>query len=427
MTPLTVSRRGFIRTVTGGVVGGAVLYAFPPDARAKYILALDQAVDGEDESFWEFVRTQFPLSHDITYLNNGTIGVSPFVVIDAIRTEMEDVDRTGRYGGWEAARPKLAALVNASEGEIALTHNVTEGICVVAAGLPLKAGDEVILTDQEHAGNAIPWLARARRDNIVIRYFSPAPQAALTLERINALITPRTRVIAVPHITCTTGHVLPGKAISRLGKDKGIWVMLDAAHTPGMMNVDVKDLGCDFFASCGHKWLLGPKGTGFLYVRKEMVEVLEPHWVGGGVDAGWDVRKGTLTLRPDAHRFDFATQSSALYVGLGAAVDFIHHLGQENVSRRGRALAGRLRSRLAELGDRIEILTPSEEGGYGSVLGFRLKNYPFDKLQQMLAEKHHIITRAVPENGLNSNRLSTHVYNTPAEVDRVADIIRSVA
>jgi selenocysteine lyase/cysteine desulfurase len=427
MKPLAVSRRGFIRTVTGGVVGGAVLYAFPEDARAKYILALDQPVDGEDEAFWDFVRTQFPLSRDITYLNNGTMGVSPFVVIDAVRAEMEEVDRLGRYGGWEAARPKLATLVNATVEEIALTHNVTEGICIVAGGLPLKAGDEVILTDQEHAGNAIPWLARARRDSIVIRYFSPAPEAAVTLERINALINPRTRVIAVPHITCTTGQVLPGAAISRLGRDKGIWVMLDAAHTPGMMPVDVRSLGCDFLASCGHKWLLGPKGTGFLYVRRELAEVLEPRWVGGGVDTDWDLRKGTLTYRPDAHRFDFATQSSALYVGLGAAVDFIHHLGEENISRRGRALARRLRSHMELLGDRVEILTPSEEGGYGSVLGFRLKNYPFDRLQQMLLEKHHIVTRAVPENGLNSNRLSMHCYNTPAEVDRVAGIIRTVA
>jgi selenocysteine lyase/cysteine desulfurase len=427
MTSPAVSRRGFIRTVTGGVVGGAVLYAFPEGARAKYILALEESVDGEDEAFWDFVRTQFPLTHDVTYLNNGTMGVSPFVVIDAVRAEMEEVDRQGRYGGWEAARPKLAALVNATVEEISLTHNVTEGICVVAGGLPLKSGDEVILTDQEHAGNAIPWLARARRDHIVIRYFSPARDAAGTLERISALITPRTRVIAVPHITCTTGQVLPGAAISRLGRDRGIWVMLDAAHTPGMMPLDVRALGCDFLASCGHKWLLGPKGTGFLYVRRELVEILEPHWVGGGVDAGWDVRKGTLTLRADAHRFDFGTQSSALYVGLGAAVDFMHHLGMENVSRRGRTLANRLRAHLAGLGDRVEILTPSEEGGYGSVLGFRVKNYPFDKLQQMLFEKHHIITRAVGENGLNSNRLSMHCYNTPAEVDRVADIIRSVA
>ena len=427
MAGVHVSRRTFIRTVTGGMVGGAMLYAFPPDARAKYILALDETVDPADESFWGFVRGQFPLSRDVTYLNNGTMGPSPYVVIDAVKSEMEEVDRLGRYGGWDAARPKLAAFVNAAEEEIALTHNVTEGICIVAAGLPLRAGDEVILTDQEHAGNAIPWLARARRDAIVIRYFSPAPTAAGTLERISALINSRTRVIAVPHVTCTTGHVLPGAAISALGREKGIWVMLDAAHTAGMMPLDVKALGCDFLASCGYKWLLGPKGTGFLYVRKEMVEVLEPHWVGGGVDTAWDVRKGTLTLRTDARRFDFATQSSALYVGLGAAIDFLHHLGIENVARRGRSLAGRLRSRLQELGDRVEILTPSEEGGYGSVLGFRLKHYPFDRLQQLLLEKHGIVTRAVPENGLNSNRLSTHCYNTPAEVDRVADIIRSVA
>ena len=185
--------------------------------------------------------------------------------------------------------------------------------------------------------------------------------------------------------------------------------------------------GCDFFAGCGHKWMMGPKGTGFLYVRKDVEDIVEPYWVGAGVDKGWDIRKGTLEYKGEAHKFDFATQSSPLYIGLGAAVDFLYHLGMENVAARGQGLALHLRSELEKLGDRVEILTPSEDGGYGSVLGFRLKNYPFDKLQQMLLEKHKIITRMVPENGVNCNRISTHIYNSFAEVDRLLEVIRSVA
>jgi selenocysteine lyase/cysteine desulfurase len=234
-------------------------------------------------------------------------------------------------------------------------------------------------------------------------------------------------VIAVPHITCTTGQVLPGKEISRLGHDKGLWVMLDAAHTPGMLPCDVHDLECDFFASCGHKWMMGPKGTGFLYVRKDRVGDLEPFWVGGGSDSGWDVRKGAVTYRDDAHRFDFASQSAALYAGLGAAVDFLTGIGMENVSRRGMVLAGMLRTELGNLGDRIEFLTPDEPGSYGSILGFRLRSYPFDKLQPFLLEKHRIVTRMVPENGVNCNRISTHIYNSEDEVRRVAEVIASVA
>ncbi len=412
------TRRTFIQTVTGGAVGGALLYSFPPDARARYILASDLPVASDDEHFWTVVRAQFPLKTDLTFLNNGTMGPSPYVVIDALTNELQSVERSARYGGWEDVRPKIAQFIHAAAEEISLTHNVTEGINIVASGLPLKRGDEVIMTDHEHAGNAVPWLARARRDGIVIRTFTPALHAAETLERINALINPKTRAIAVPHISCTIGQVLPAKEICTLGHDKGLWVMFDGAHTPGMLPLDVHDMGCAFFATCGHKWMMGPKGTGFLYVRKELVETLEPVWVGAGVDTGWDVRTGTLAFRTDAHKFDFGTQSSPLFVGLGAAIDFLHHLGIQNITSRNQALAGHLRNGLKSLGDRVEILTPDEPGGYGSLVAFRPHRIEFDKLHKALLEQHHIVTRPVAENGINCNRISTHIYNSFTDVDR---------
>lgn len=427
MTESSISRRNFIRTVAGGTFGGMMLYAFPSEARAKYVVGHDEMIAADDEAFWGIVRSQFPLQHEPLYLNNGTMGPSPYVVIDSVVSEMQLVDRTGRYGGWDEVRPKVAAFINAGADEISMTHNVTEGINVVASGIPLTRSDEVIVTDHEHAGNALPWLARAKRDGITLRTFTPALTAAGTLERISALINRRTRGIAVPHITCTTGTVLPAREIATLAHDKGLWVMLDAAHTPGMLALDVKELGCDFLATCGHKWMMGPKGTGFLYVRREMIPSLIPIWVGGGSDAGWDVRKGTMEYRSDAHRYDFASQSAALHVGLGAAIDFLAQIGMENVTRRGKTLSRKLRSALDELGGKVEILTPEEEGGYGSILGFRLKNCPFDKLHKLLLEQHKIITRSVAENGINCNRVSTHIYNTPGEVERLIEVIRSVA
>ena len=422
-----MSRRGFIRTFAGGTLGGALLYAFPEDARAKYIISNDEVVPPDDEHFWNVVRDQFPLKKTPVFLNNGTIGPSPYVVIDAVKAEMEEVERNARYGGWDNVRPKVARFINAHDDEISLTHNVTEGINVVACGLPLKRGDEVILTNHEHAGNAIPWLARARRDGIVVKPVQLAPTAAETLNRIDALVTNRTRVIAVPHVTCTIGQVLPAKEIAKLGHDKGLWVFFDGAHTPGMMPLDVKDIGCDFFATCGHKWMMGPKGTGFLYVRNEMQEILEPCWAGALSDAGWDLQKGTLEYRRDAHKYDFGTQNSALYVGLGAAIDFLYHIGMENIAQRDRALAGHLRDELKKLGDKVEILTPEEEGGCAAVLGFRLKAMAYDKLQAFLIEKHGIVTRMVPENGVNCNRISTHIYNNHDEINRVVEAIRAVA
>lgn len=421
------SRRAFLQRVAGGALGGLLLTSLPEGAEGAPLPDPMPEAPPEDEAFWAVVRQQFPLQATPLYMNNGTLGPSPYVVQNAIRAETELVDRTGKYGGWDEVRPAVAEFIGASAEEISLTHNVTEGINVVACGLPLKRGDEVILTDHEHAGNALPWLARARRDGIVIRTLPLAMEAAETLNRLNDLITSRTRVIAVPHVTCTTGQVLPGKEIASLGHDRGLWVMLDAAHTPGMLPLDVRMLGCDFLASCGHKWLMGPKGTGFLYVRKEMLETLEPVWVGGGSDAGWDVKRGTFSFRADAHRFDFGSQSSALFAGLGAAMAFLRQLGVEQVSRRAGYLAGLVRAELESLGARATVLTPGEAGGHAAIIGFRLARVPFDTLQALLRDTHGIITRMVPENGVNCNRVSTHIYNSPDDVRRLAAAIRSVA
>ncbi len=419
------SRRNFVALVSAGTIGG--LIATPVHGEAKNHFAHPDPVSPDDEHFWSVVRSQFSLKYEPLFLNNGTVGPSPRVVQDALRKETEEIDRSARYGGWEDARIRIARFVHCASTEISLTHNVTEGINVIACGLPLRRGDEVILTNHEHAGNAVPWLARARRDGIVVKVLELPGTHADILNRLNDLIGKRTRVIAVPHITCTIGQVLPGNEISRLGHDKGLWVMLDLAHTPGMMPVDVKNLECDFFATCGHKWMMGPKGTGFLYVKEEVQQIVEPYWTGALADAGWDLRQGTLEYRKDAHRFDFGTQNAALYVGLSASMDFLDGIGMENVASRDQALALHLRRELESLGDKAEILTPSEKGGYGSVLGFRLKNMAYDKLQQMLLEKHKIVTRMVPENGVNCNRISTHIYNNHDEVARVAEAIKAVA
>jgi L-cysteine/cystine lyase len=386
------SRRNFIRTFGGGVLGGAMLYAFPRDVRAKYIISHEEEIPPGDEHFWDLVRSQFPLRREPLYLNNGTMGPSPYVVIDATVRELQEIDRTGRYGGWEDLRPKIARFIKAEEKEIALTHNVTEGINIVAC----------VVT------------------------FTPASTAAETLNRLSARIGPRTRVIAVPHITCTTGHVLPAREISRLGREKGIRVMIDAAHTPGMLPLDVRDMGCDFLATCGHKWMLGPKGTGFLYIREEMLDVLEPYWTGGGAETGWDVKTGSLEFKKDAGRFDFASQNAAIAVGLGAAVDFLYHIGMENVARRGRLLAERLRAGLEELDGKTDILTPAEVGSYGSILSFRRQSVPYDRLYRILREEYGMITRSVPENGVNCNRISTHIYNSPSDVDRLIEALAAI-
>jgi cysteine desulfurase / selenocysteine lyase len=426
---MNTTRRNFIKQVTGGMIGSWTLLSVPETSHARYIIAEDKTIEPNDESFWRVIRDQFPLSRERIYLNNGTIGPSPYVVIENIRRAMDDLDISGEYAGWDVARPRIASFTNVDESEISLTHNVTEGINIVAWGLPLKNGDEVIMTTHEHVGNALPWLNRAKYDGIIIRALKPRPTADENLNEINRLISKKTRVIAIPHITCTIGQVFPVREIAKLGHDKGLWVFFDGAHGPGMTNLNLRDIDCDFYATCCHKWMCGPKGTGFLYVKKELLDILQARWVGGGSDTGWD-----LTVDPPvfkgyvqtAHRYDYGTQNAASYKGIGAAIDFFHHIGIDNIVKRGRALAGHLQEGLLKLGDKVEMLTPTEERSRGSIIGFRLKNIAYDKFGEHATKKGFRI-RLVGEGNLNSIRISTHLYNNFEEVEKFIEAVREVA
>ena len=278
------NRRNFIRSAS--VIAALSLQEMGAMAASRQLNNKGKPIGPDDENYLKNVRQMFPLSKDVAYMNNGTMGPSPYPVIEAVRDGMMEGDMHGVYGGWEATEARIAGFVGADEDEIALTHNVTDGINIACWGFPLKRGDEVIMTTHEHVGSAFPWLNRRKLDGIVIKTFDPAPTADETLNRIEDLVTKKTRVIAVPHIPCTQGQVLPVKEISRMGRERDIFVFIDGAHGPGMLPLDLHDIDCDAYASCSHKWMLGPKGTGFLYVKKEMQPVIQAYFVGAGSDDG---------------------------------------------------------------------------------------------------------------------------------------------
>jgi len=324
---------------------------------------------------------------------------------------------------------KIAKFVGADDNEITLTHNVTDGINIVCWGVPLQKGDEVILTTHEHVGNAAPWLNRAKLHGIVIRKYVPAATADETLNRIAALINKNTKAIATPHIPCTQGQVLPVKEICQLAKDKGLFSLIDGAHGPGMMPLDLHDIGCDTYASCSHKWMLGPKGTGFLYVRDGFRDTVQDYYSGGGTgDDKWDIMTDPVTLggyAPSGHRFFGGTQANALYTGVNASIDFINSIGIENIHNRIKYLGKYTQDRLLEM-DKVELLTPTEERSRCAVNGFRIRGVDYHKFfDTCAAEKVRI--RAVPEDGLNCLRVSTHIYNNKAEVDKLMDLIKKSA
>jgi L-cysteine/cystine lyase len=426
---MSSTRKNFIKQVSAATLAGVSLQGLAKSSHIQQITAFDKTIAHDDESYWQTVRQLFPLTKDLAYLNNGTMGPSPYPVIEAMRRAMMDCDQLGNYGGWEATATKLAKFVKVNDDEIALTHNVTEGINIACWGLPLKKGDEVIMTTHEHVGGAFPWLNRRKLHGIVIKTFTPASTASETLNLISSLINKKTRAIVVPHIPCTQGQILPAKEICKLAKDKGLYSIIDGAHGAGMMPLNLHDMGCDVYASCCHKWMLGPKGTGFLYVRKDFQDTLQPYFVGGGSDnAKWNMMAAVPEMgdyAPSAHRYYGATQSIGLYKGVEASIDFIETIGQENIYNRIKALGKYAQDQLLQHADKLDVITPTEEQSRCSIIGFKMKTVEYMKFYNTCAE-NKVRIRAVHENGLDSLRVSTHIYNTTNDVDKLIDLIKKI-
>lgn len=408
------SRRNFIQK-TALIAGALALGQYKANA-----LSALPIVDHDDEDYWKLVRAQFPLSPKKIYLNNGTQGVSPFTVINEVQQDMLEVDTQGKYGGGdEAAIKALAQFLNTKESEISLTHNVTEGVNIVCWGLALKAGDEVIITNNEHVGHASPWLNRWKLSGVELVVISLGKTAEETLQHIQKAITKKTKLISVPHIPCTIGQVLPVKEICSLAKQKNIMTFLDGAHPPGMLQLDLKDIGCDFYAGCCHKWMLGPKGTGFLYVSEGKRNAVQAYYGGAGVDTGWDLLSQPKEFKgysANGHRYFYGTQNASLYKGIVKAIEFQQQIGRDRIEKRVKYLANYLQENLIKLSPDIEMLTPIEDISKAAQIAFKVKNKEVQKLQSQCSEKQ-IVTRFVAENNINCLRISTHIYNNTRELD----------
>ena len=336
-------RRGFLSSF-GAVAAGIAL----PNPKALQEITHQappplpdsSLYEQDEEAYWTALRKQFLIPEDEVYLNNGTVGSSPMPVLHAIMQCYHDSERLAQnnpedypiwgYAAWNEFRDPMAKFIGCNRDEIALLRNATEANSYIANGVDLKAGDEVLITDQEHPGGEHPWNLRAKRYGIMVRKITlpkPVPNAAAVLNLFNDAITPRTRVIFFSHITTVTGVVLPAKEICALARSKGILSAVDGAHVPGMMKLDVHDLGCDMYSASPHKWLQATKGTGFLYVRDAVIDRV---WNTIATE-GWDDSK----IR--AERFQRIGSSNVpTLCGLRAAIELANQIGMERIEKRHR-------------------------------------------------------------------------------------------
>lgn len=339
-------RRSFLSSLAG--LGALAKSSFPDachDILAQFPDKLpDRALyDTDEEAYWTQIRKLFLIPEDEVYLNNGTVGSSPVPVLRAVFEGYRDSERLAQadpedypiwgYAAWNEYRDPLAEFIGCKRDELALLRNATEANSYIANGIDLKAGDEVVITDQEHPGGEHPWDLRAKRYGIVIKKIAlpkPVPDAATVLTLFNDAITPRTRVFFFSHITTVTGVVLPVKELAALARSKGILSAVDGAHVPGMMKLNVRELGCDMYSASPHKWLQSPKGSGFLYVRDEVIDRL---WNTIATE-GWDDTK----IR--AERFQRIGSSNVPSLcGLKASIEFANQIGMDRIEKRHRKMA----------------------------------------------------------------------------------------
>jgi selenocysteine lyase/cysteine desulfurase len=423
-----MKRSDFLRTCCTGIAGAALIPHLAHAEPGTPAVPEWPAVDPSEERFWTLLRDQFPLTRERAYLNTGGLGASPYVVLGTVKGKMDELEYMCETGHTEEAlrdiKVNASGLLGCDAQELALIRNTTEGINIIAQGVEWKKGDEVILSTHEHVGNSMTWMALARSRGIVIRLFEPSTaSAAENLERITKLTNRRTRMISISHVVTTTGMRMPVKEICAFARSRGILNLVDGAQTAGMFPFSLHDIGCDAYATSGHKWLMGPKETGMLYVRKEMLDTFIPRFVGAYSDGGYDFLKGTMAFNPTAQRYEYGTVSMPLRFGLGAAFQFVQRIGIATVWDRDRALSSRLAAGLRAI-PHVRVHSPEDPALSSAMTTFEHDRLPYLEIQKQLTELN-LRTRAVNEGGMAALRISTHIYNTFEEVERVIEGVRS--
>lgn len=427
--PSGLSRRDFARyLLAGSTVSLAALDKVHAGITQKVTEINQKFLDDEapDGVYWEEIRKLYDFEDRFIMMNNGTLGPMPRPVFDTL-TRYFRVQATNPYDGYnylpavrESVRTKLAAFVNASPDEVAITSNTTEGLNFVVNGLDLEAGDEVLMSDLEHPGHVGPWKLKEKRAGIRIKEVPLSPTARSVDEIVGAFaaaITPRTRVISISHTVYITGLIMPLRELSRLAHDKGLLILADSAHGIGMLDLDMKALGIDFFASSPYKWLGAPTGVGLLYVRKEAIDKVHPTVVS----TGWENNAKASKLDPSGQRSD------ALLYALDEALNFNSRIGKTRIERRIKVLSARLKQELAKVPG-VKVHTPLDPYLSAGLTAFSMGGSHEVRLVDYLREKYNLVVRTTgnPKAGTFGIRVSTPIYISTREVDMVVEGARTL-
>src|SRR3954470_4512206 len=375
-------RRAFLGSLIGA--GAALPIVRLPVLRADAFRRLARAQQiTEDEAYWAEIQRAFDLDRTMVNLNNGGCSPPPSHVLEQMIRDLRFSNELPVEHMWgvlepriESVRRELARDFGCDPEEVAITRNASESNETMIFGLDLKRGDEVIVTTQNYPRMMTSWDQRARREGIVvkqIKFTVPPPSDDYIVERFREAITPRTRVIEITHITNLTGQILPVAKVVAMARTKGVEVFVDGAHAFAHFPFTRDELGCDYYGTSLHKWLLAPIGTGFLYVRKSKQKSL------------WPLMAAPASMDENVRKYEeIGTHPAANHNAIAAALAFHRAIGGERKVARLRYLRNRWAKRLMAESSRVRVLTPLDGKQAGGIALFNVDGIDSAKLQGWL-------------------------------------------
>ena len=370
---------------------------------------------------WNQWREQFPVTKNYIYMNHAGIAPLSLRVRNAMREFLDNATDDGAVHAedWaataEACRQSAAKLIHANTNEMAFMKNTTQGILLAANGIDWHEGDNVVTTAVEFPANVYPWWSLKERYGVETRMVAEL-DGRISLNELEATIDSRTRVLTISHVEFASGFRHDIQSIGEICREKGIWFVVDAIQSVGVIDVDVKACDIDILAADGHKWLCAPEGAAIFYCAEERQDQLINTNLGwAGVVDPRDFLNYNLTPKPDATRFEEGSYNSIGLFGLHAAIDLLLKIGVPQIEQRVLDLTGRLIEGLRCKG--YQVSTPTKESERSGIVVFCSDRYTTSELYQMLQRANVV---SAERRGL---RLSPHYYNTTEEIERVLDIL----
>lgn len=419
--PRSLSRRDF-----AGLLGTSGLFLWQARAFAEgdaRPAALPEAPPNPDERYWSTVREQFLMPGEVALLNAANLCPSSGPVLEDVYEATREMDRTPSpayrekmHEAKEVTRRQVAAFLGVTPEEIVITRNTSESNNLVSNGIDLKAGDEVVLYGDNHPSNDVAWKEKARRFGYTVKVVaavSPHPGAEYYLEAFTKAMTPRTRVLAFTHLTSTVGDLFPAKELCRIARERGVLTLVDGAQTFGLLDFDLSDLDPDFYTASSHKWACGPKEAGLLFINRRAQGSVWP--------SIYSAYPGQIGVSKTFEAF--GQRDEPAIHAFGKALELQTRIGRKAIEARARALAQALAAGLRSVKD-VKVWTSPDPARSAAIVSFQPGSLDPRKLTFALYEKDRIVCATRSGDDRPGIRISPHLYNSHAEVDRAVAAVK---